>query len=860
LAEILGQDALQEDVEFRTIGVQRAAERSLASLTPETQAALEAYADGVNAFLATNDLPPEYGVLQLTRAGVPDWTALDSVAVSKLIAFDLSFDLDDIDRTETLLAYREAGEERGFDGTALFFEDLNRSAPFAPAATVPDARGGRTAAEVEEGAAPSSQPLPELSPSVRELARGYRSRARREADAPDAGGGSNAWVVSGRRTCSRRPILANDPHLDLLTPPLFYPIHLAAVEGRFEVTGASIPGAPFVAFGHNQRISWGSVVNQFDLTDVYQEQLVRDSASPSGFSTVHSGGNEPVIPIREEFRVNRLDGGSPDTVVVVPPGTAGVPQATLIVPRRNNGPIITLNQSQGTALSVQYVGFSATRELDGFRLLNMAGNLQDFRNALQFIDTTGQNFVYADVSRNIAFFSSGEVPLREDLQAGQVRGAPPFLIRNGSGGNEWIRREGDPGQDGSQALLYEILPFQELPQIVNPPAGFIVTANNDPLGITLDNDPLDQRRRGGGIFYLSPRFNIGIRAQRITNLLRAQIDNGCVDVDDTKRIQADVVLLDAQVFTPSIIQAFRNAGRSSAPPELAGCAADPGIAEAVARLRRWNFSTPTGIREGFDANDDERRLRRPSASEIEASVAATIYSVWRGQMVRNTIDETVDELGVPEPYTQDLYVTALRNLLDNFARNRGVGASGVDFFELERIENACGAPEGTPGGTPAPSLTPEARRDIFILTSLAQALERLAGPEFVQAFGESPNQQDYRWGRLHRVVLPHPLGDRFSINAASQAFQPLGDELPGAPTDGGFETVDAASHSPRANSENDFMFDDGPIHRYVAQLGQGPGGIRAEYSLSGGISGVPGSPLFANLFRAWLTNEYFPLR
>jgi penicillin amidase len=866
LAELVGQDALAEDIEFRVIGVQRAAERSLASLTPETQAALAAYAEGVNAFLAANDLPPEYAVLQVSKAGVEPWTPLDSVAVVKLIAFDLSFDLDDIERTETLLAYQEAGEEKGINGAALFFEDLNRSAPFTRAATIPDGRGTRAATELADGGVQGTELLPELRPGARELARDYLSRAgrlRSPADASGAGkagGGSNAWVVSGRRSCSRRPILANDPHLDLLTPPLFYPIHLAAAEGRFQVSGASIPGAPFVAFGHNRRISWGSVVNQFDLTDVYQERIVPDSTSPSAFSTVHGGVNEPVIPLPEEFRVNRLDGGTPDSIQTVPPGTAGVPRATLIVPRRNNGPIIALNQGEGTALSVQYVGFSATRELDGFRLLNTAGNLQDFRHALQFIDSTGQNFVYADIGRNIAFFSSGEVPLREDLQAGQVRGAPPFLIRNGVESNEWIKREDDPGEEDSQALAYEILPFAELPQIVDPPAGFVVTANNDPLGITLDNDPLNQPRRGGGILYLSARFNIGIRAERITDLLRAQTAGGCVSVEDTERIQADVVLLDAQVFTPLIVRAFRNAGTSSAPPELAGCAADPGLAAAVNRLRRWNYSTPTGIREGLDANDDEQRLRRPSASEIEASVAATIYSAWRGQMLRNTIDATVDELGVPEPYTQDLYVTALRNLLDNFAQNRGIGWSGVDFFSLNRIENACQAPQGAPGGAPAPGLTPEARRNIFILTSLAQALERLSGPEFAQAFGQSPNQEDYRWGRLHRVVLPHPLGERFSINSADKAFQPFGDELPGAPTDGGFETVDAASHSPRANSEDDFMFDDGPIHRYVAQLGQGPGSIRVEYSLAGGISGVPGSPLFANLFREWLTNEYFLLR
>lgn len=860
LAELLGREALAGDVEFRVLGVRRAAQRSLEALSPETRAALDAYAEGVNAFLAGHDLPPEYQALQVTKASVEPWTALDSVAVAKLIAFNLSFDLDDIARTETLLEYQAAGEERGFNGTSLFFEDINRIEPFTDAATIPDARRpDRTAAEQQEEQTQAVTSAPELSSRARDLARLYLERAKRlrsfggAREATGAAGQSNAWAVSGRRTCSSRPILANDPHQDLTTPPLFYPIDLAAAEAGISVIGASIAGNPFVAFGHNDRIAWGAVVNQFDFTDVYQEQIVEDTNSPSGLSIVHNRQHEPVLAIPETFRVNRLDGGAPDTIVDVPRGTAGVPEASLIVPRRNNGPIVSLDRAAGTAISIQYVGFGPTRELDGFRLLNLAKDLDDFKRALRFLDVTGQNLVYADIRGTIGFFSTGEVPLREDLQRGRAQGAPPLFIRKGTGGNEWIRLRGEQPDD--QAIPFATLPFAELPQIVNPPVGYVVTANNDPLGITFDNNTVNQRRRGGGILYLSPIFNIGIRAERITDLLQQRTAAGCVTVEDMKRIQADVVLLDAQYFTPFILRAFRNARARSAPRELAGCAVNPRVAEAVERLRAWNFSTPTGIREGFDANDDERRLRQPTPEEVQASVAATIYAVWRGQIVRNTIDATANELGVSGPVTQRQLVTALRNLLENFPERKGVGASGVDFFSLSRIENRCRIE-----GPSSPALAPEARRDIFILSSLVQALERLAGPEFENAFARSIDQDDYRWGKLHRVVLSHPLGDRFTLNAADRAFQPFGDDLPGAPTDGGFEVVDASSHSARADDENEFMFDDGPLHRYVAELGRTPGSIRADYSLPGGVSGVPGSPFFANLFRGWLTNEYFALR
>src|SRR5262245_43541818 len=136
LAELLGSGALPSDVQLRTIGLRRAAERSLAVLLPGTRAALSAYARGVNAWLGANPLPPEYAALELTRA--QPWNEADSVVIGKLIAFSLSFDLD-IDATVALKSYVAAGAALGFDGEKLFSEDLNRSAPFDPAATVPDA-------------------------------------------------------------------------------------------------------------------------------------------------------------------------------------------------------------------------------------------------------------------------------------------------------------------------------------------------------------------------------------------------------------------------------------------------------------------------------------------------------------------------------------------------------------------------------------------------------------------------------------------------------------------------------------------------------------------------------------------------
>src|SRR5262245_57398588 len=136
LAELLGEGALPTDVQLRTIGLRRAAERTLPELSARAQAVLAAYAEGVNAAVATHPLPPEYGALELTH--FQPWTDLDTVTVAKLITFDRSFDVD-AGPTVTCLTYQQAGQALGFDGAALYLDDLFRAAPFDPASTEPDA-------------------------------------------------------------------------------------------------------------------------------------------------------------------------------------------------------------------------------------------------------------------------------------------------------------------------------------------------------------------------------------------------------------------------------------------------------------------------------------------------------------------------------------------------------------------------------------------------------------------------------------------------------------------------------------------------------------------------------------------------
>jgi penicillin amidase len=438
------------------------------------------------------------------------------------------------------------------------------------------------------------------------------------------------------------------------------------------------------------------------------------------------------------------------------------------------------------------------------------------------------------VDGNLAYYAGGEIPLREDLEMGSVDGVPPFLVRDGLGPNNWVP---DPAFSQGQAIPYAILPFGEMPQTVNPTSGYLVNANNDPVGVTLDNDPLNQIRSSSAsaIYYLGPKFSNGLRAGRIDRLLQASLGHRRgASMDDMMRFQANTQQLDAELMTPFLLEAFSNAGRGSAPSELAALAEDPGVAEAVGRLADWDFSTPTGIPEGYDAADTNgRRKSGVPRSEREASVAATIYNLWRGKLIRETIDTRLVELGAPGTGSRDA-LKAIHHLLATDPYT-GVGASGVDFIPEPAALNA------------------EERRDLALLSALRSALDALASNQFAPAFGNSTDQDDYRWGKLHRIVFDHEFDADSSVPPLG-GFDHLDTDLRGVSRDGGYEVVNASGFSARAVSLNSFMFGGGAARRYVGTAGAG--GVEGYSIIPGGPSSDPSDPLYMRQLGLWLTADY----
>src|SRR5262249_3545167 len=323
-----------------------AAEATEPVLSQPVVAALAAYAEGVNAFIAGHPLPPEYGALELTS--VEPWTPIDSITVAKALAFSLSFDLD-IEPTVTLGTYQGTGAVAGFDGTKLYFEDLFRSAPFAPIVTAPGSNIPFAASAVATAAgAPRRQADGGgITAAGAALARKYLESIRgidllRDAARPGRRAiGSNEWVVDGEHSATGSPLLANDPHLSLTLPATFHEVQLVA--GSLNVIGSSLPGVPFVALGHNRLLAWGTTNNRLDVTDTFQEQIVPDLASPSGLSSVHDGNLKPIIPLPQTFRFNQIGDHIADNITPA----AGLPAFVLMVPR--HGPIIALDAAAGTA-------------------------------------------------------------------------------------------------------------------------------------------------------------------------------------------------------------------------------------------------------------------------------------------------------------------------------------------------------------------------------------------------------------------------------------------------------------------------------------------------------------------------------
>jgi penicillin amidase len=784
LSEVFGRISLTTDVAMRTVFTTRDGRRLEEALweyvqrtDPEVARLAEAYSAGVNAWLADlragrngARLPPEYElpiVIDRRPEDLAEWRPQDIAAIGRLQAWQLSQSMDEeIGRARTLAALPDA-----------VARDVFRSAPAAPATVLPVPSRQR-AARVGVAHAVELPPLPLLEAIDEAL---DAVQASNPLGRRDHGLGSNNWIVSPALSASGHAMLANDPHLQLFNPPIWFMNQIDAGPGN-RVNGVIFPGLPGVILGHNEFGAWGATVAVFDVTDVYLESVTTPPDYPQSPRTVLFQGRQvPVLRIEERIEVKNR---SPFTAII-----EVVPHHGPMVPDPSPGDA-TVGLA-GTNMSFRWTGHEISNDSRFLLDLNRARNVAEFRAAIRHFAVGAQNWVWADVHGDVAYFPRVLIPQRPP-------GVVPYLPVPGSGEAEWLT-------DAQGNTLW--LPEEKIPQATNPPEGFLATANNDQIGNTLDNDPLNDE------IYLTFSADLGFREERIQELLsnRAQVRpaGAKLTADDMSRYQYDTSSKEAARLLPFLFAA------AAARPDLVTAE----IAEALDRLRRWGDakpgSAPYDMTSGIDAHaccapnvrtDVAPRSSPVTAEERADATASSIFAGWTTRLARAVFADDFAGTGIGSPGGQDA-TKALLHLLEDIERTDPgfrVHTRGVNG-ESTLWDNRDTAAFET--------------RDEILLSALRDGLTFLSS-----AFG-SAELDNWLWGIIHQVRFQHFVG---------QAGFDIFDLGPFAAPGGRF-TVNPANFSLNADT---FTFAGGPSERFVAVLD--PAGIRAVNALPGGNNGDPG--------------------
>ncbi len=479
LAELFGASALPQDKFIRTLGWQRVAAVEAAHLSPEADAALKAYAEGVNTYALANPdkLGFEFRVLGLIgRNWKPEpWKPENTLTWAKVMGWQLGENMSSQLLRAALLA------KGGTDLADTLMPPYPADAPV----TVPTRASGKSG-DQRWAINGSPSPVSDLQ-SLISLYQVNHDFERASGLIHTGDIGSNDWVIGSSRTTTGMPILANDPHLGVQMPSIWYQVGLhcrtLSPSCPYDVTGVSFAGAPGVIIGHNNRIAWGVTNANPAVEDLYLERP--NPANPDEFE--YKGRYVPAQIIDEKINV------------------AGQAQPVeLRVRITRHGPIISdVDSTMAGAknpISVRWTGLEPGTLFDSVLQIDRAQNWQQFRDALRLWDAPSQNFVYADTGGNIGYQMPGKIPIR-------ANGTGDMPMPGWTGEYEWTG----------------YVPFDKLPSLYNPPEGFIATANNAPADSQYP-------------YFLGKNWDQGYRIRRIRQLILAQDK---LSVKDIAQIQGD---------------------------------------------------------------------------------------------------------------------------------------------------------------------------------------------------------------------------------------------------------------------------------------------------------------------------------
>lgn len=816
LAEAFGAlspSLIERDLSMRVIGLRRAAQRIWDATPPgRGRTALEAFSAGVNLYLAevrSGETRVPTGTEIVVTDATRDWTPVDSLTIGRLQTFALSYSADaELDATEVRDRAREifdmadpstAPERAARRGFAW---DFLQMAPPSNATVVPDFYASMGSGLRYRGEARA----PRVPRALAESARPFFRALREAIDVLGQGWnvGSNNWVVHSSHSASGHALLANDPHLQLSSPPIWWGVYVNITQGpdAGEANGVTFPGLPGVLLGHNGRVAWGATVAFYDVSDIYRETITpgRDGAP----DTVRfRGGEVPIETITETVSNGR--GGTVTARIEL------VPHHGPIVPTIRDG---NIQPRTGTsALSIRWTGMEVTHELDAFIGLMYARNVAEGRAALEAYGVGAMNWVLADVEGAIGYTTHALVPMRGhgatswDPQ-NNPEGTLPCTVLPGQG-------EGDADAEWNGYLPSALLPNA----LGGPERPFIVSANNDQAGLALDGNPLNDR------VFLSCHWAHGYRAERIQQRLRALGTRATRE--DMEAIQSDHTVLAADRYRPFISAAFARLEQEWETPgthaDLTSLAEEtraraPRLRDAVARLMAWSLDGASGVDQ--NATDAQRR----------DAVASTLFHAWLTRLVNLAFSDELAALSLSSGILDYVQPDAALFLLEHpdRARTRDNTTNQSTIWDDLRTS------------------TVRETRDSVLLRALDEALTGL------EMRAGSAEIERWLWGNFHTVrfesLVPGP--------GASLAIPPPGDRTfpNGFPRPGGFDVVDA---SEPGTTDLDFSYNAGASMRFTIEMD--PAGPRAFNALPGGESIDRFSPFHANEAELWRNNQSHPM-
>jgi len=523
LSEILGPKTLVIDKEFRTNGFARAAERDATLLDPESRKVMEAYARGVNHFIEQhkNALPLEFSLLRYEPS---PWQPSDTIAISGYMYRTLTNTWErELNRAKVA---ERAGPDRAKD---LFSEEAAMDHFVVGDPKVIDDGSQRSAADSDDddddddmqpdtvlkarsGVLPNiatRESDPDVTSALAESVQAFLSESKNEIR---QGLGSNNWVVSGAHTATGKPLLANDTHLELSIPSIWYEIHLTAP--GWNIKGFTLPGAPMIIIGHNDRIAWGFTNNGADVQDLYVETF--NPASPDEYRVKGAWTKAQVFD---------------ETIHV-----KGQADEHLKVTVTRHGPIV--HREEDKAYALRWTATEPSGLANSYTWLGKARNWREFRENMRRVWGPAQNGVYADVDGNIGYVMAARVPIRK-------KGHGEVPVPGDTDDHEWSG----------------YIPFDRLPQALNPESGLIVTANARVVGPNYKP-------------YLTDRWEEPYRTARIYDLLHDRHD---LRPEDMLKVQTDTYSYPHVFLADELLAAAR-----TVKPK------DPRAQKLIDGLKDWN--------------------------------------------------------------------------------------------------------------------------------------------------------------------------------------------------------------------------------------------------------------------------------